>query len=363
MRWIFPTKSKSPSFLNLYNGSGVKATVFKMAAKILHSIGWIKPITSGQFSIFSKNKNTIQRHLGELPHDDFAIFTGTVGENRKAIIALSSNKKCTHFIKIPMTNAAEKLVENEYEQLQNIASYTLKDLDFPNVKKTKTGVAVSNVQPSIFQKNNSFQTIHLQVLHQLYEQSIQTKKIASLLMWETIEHGIRFFPKIKKLENGLSMEKTRQLQNACEGVFYNINPSEMLKVGIGHGDFTPWNMYLGKEKLHLYDWEMCVTDAPLLFDVFHYFFQKGILIERKGIESIENDIQQILELPEAKAILSQFDLDWKKYYQFYLLYIVCYYLPKYAVQSDLHLQVHWLVDTWLAALELQNKKYDFSETS
>jgi len=53
MRWIFPTKSKSPAFLNLYNGSGIKAIAFESAVKFLHFIGWVKPISSGKFSIFS----------------------------------------------------------------------------------------------------------------------------------------------------------------------------------------------------------------------------------------------------------------------------------------------------------------------
>lgn len=361
MRWIFPRKCKSPAFLHLYNGSGMKAKVFKKAAKMLHAIDCLQTIVSGQFSIFRKNKTSFDQHFSNFHYDDFAIFTGTVGENRKAIIALAEKRKCTQFLKIPMTDAAQDLVSNEYRQLKNIATQKFETLIAPQIQRTATGIAVSNVQPEKFAKNNSFGKIHLQALGELYQNSAQEKRVGELSMWETIANGMKFFttrlPQLptkseagEKFNNGLSVEKTIQLQNACENIFYNIDFTETIKVGMAHGDFTPWNMYVCKEKLHVYDWEMCVDDAPLLFDVFHYVFQKGILIDRKPMEAILQDLENILVSPEARTIIEKYSLDWKVQFQFYLLYIVTYYLPKYIVQPQLHDQVHWLVDTWVAAL-------------
>lgn len=362
IRWIFPKKCKSPAFLYLYNGSGMKAIFFKKMAKILHATNFLKPIVSGQFSIFQKNKETFARHFSKIQYDDFAIFTGTVGENRKAIIALTAQKKCTHFLKIPLTNAAESLVENEFLQLKNISAQKFESLVYPEVQRTATGVAVSNVQPTNFSDHNNFGKVHLQALAELYQNSALTKQIGEWSMWEKIRSSIYFFDtKLPQLaaknetsstfENGLSKEKTMQLQGACERIFNQLDPEEMIKVGKGHGDFTPWNMYVSKEKLYVYDWEMAIDDAPLLFDILHYVFQKGILIERKSLELILEEIKDILSLPEANAIIEEYKLDWEKQYQFYLLYIVCYYLPKYILQNELHEQVNWLVDTWLEALQ------------
>jgi len=133
MRWVFPRKSKSPCFLNLYNGSGVKASLFKNATKCLHQINCLQTITSGKFSVLFKNKNWMERHSGDLSFDDYAIFTGTVGENRKAIIALSENKKCTQYLKIPLTKAAQQLVDNECQQLEAIANANFEYLKQPSV--------------------------------------------------------------------------------------------------------------------------------------------------------------------------------------------------------------------------------------
>jgi len=356
MRWVFSKKGRHPVFLNLYNGSGWKAKTFKIVTRTLFFLGGKKRIASGQFSIFSKKEKTIERHFGKINFDDFAIFTGTVGENRKAIIALSEKKECTQFVKIPMTKAAEALVKNEYEQLHNLSKQSFKYLIFPKTHQTETNVIVSNIRPDHFEKNTSFTSTHWKALHELYQNSNQKKSIGNLSFWKTIEDGIHFFRSGKSVENGLPKNIVTKLQKKCEAIFFNIDPTNQMNVGIGHGDFTPWNMYLTNGKLHLYDWEMCTPTMPLLFDVFHYFFQKGILIERKDIFEIEKDIQSALQMTDGKLIIDDFQLDWKKYYQIYMLYIVSYYLPKYRVQKQLHEQVHWLLDTWSDALELMEVK-------
>jgi len=136
-----------------------------------------------------------------------------------------------------------------------------------------------------------------------------------------------------------------------EELFDQLDPKELLPLGVGHGDFTPWNMYVGKTKLHIYDWEMSQSDFPLLFDFFHYFFQKGILIQRNNYSEIWECIQTELQSMNAKKLFSDFDINVEKHFQLYLLYIVCYYLPKYLTQPELHEQVHWLISTWLEAFE------------
>ena len=63
-------------------------------------------------------------------------------------------------------------------------------------------------------------------------------------------------------------------------------------VSMSHGDFTPWNMYLGAQKLHLYDWELSCR-LPLLYDLFHFEFQSAILIRHQSFPSIRKRIFQL----------------------------------------------------------------------
>ena len=269
MRWLFPTKSISACFLNLYNGSGVKAFAFKEVAKKLSVLGWMKPITSGRFSIFSKHKKNIKHHFGKLLYDDFAIFTGTVGDDRKMVVALSKNKICNHFVKIPLTSAAERLVENEFQMLDQLSDHQFEELVFPKTKPTPTGIVVSNVQPTNAEKNNSFQKKHLMALEKLYQISAKEMSIKDIAVWKTIERGLKDLKTIQKTSNKLPIEKIKQLSELCQSHYKELSNSKEIIVGIGHGDFTPWNMYQANGKLHLYDWEMANLDTPLLLSLIH----------------------------------------------------------------------------------------------
>ena len=349
LRWLFPTKSTSACFLNLYNGSGMKAFAFKEVAKKLSAMGWMKPIASGKFSIFSKAKN-INHHFGKIAFDDFAIFTGTVGDDRKMVAALSENKICKQFVKIPLTDSAEKLVKNEFQILDQLSEMNFKKLVVPKSQLTASGITVSNVQPKQSEKNTSFQDTHLKALAELYEVDAKEMRVINLPLWETIERGMQNLKQVNTTRNGLPIQKVKQLTELCQAIYNETKDGNEIVVGIGHGDFTPWNMYHANGKLHLYDWEMANTETPLLFDVFHYFFQKGILIERKNFKTIKSEIQEIMESADAQNIIQKYSIDWEKNYSIYLLYIVCYYLPKYAQQSRLHEQVNWLTDVWREAM-------------
>ena len=355
MRWLFPTKSTSACFLNLYNGSGVRAFAFKEVAKKLSIMGWMKPIASGRFSIFSKNKKSINHHFGKLPFDDFAIFTGTVGDDRKIVAALSENKKCNHFVKIPLTDAAEKLVENEFQILDQLSIHTFQELIVPKTKPTLSGIALSNVQPLQSEKNTSFQDTHLNALAELYQISATGMPVAKTPLWKTVNQGMKFLNQVNQTTNGLPIGKVKQLTRLCQMMYDEILNFDEVVVGIGHGDFTPWNMYHANGKLHLYDWEMANNEIPLLYDVFHYFFQKGILIERKDFATIKEEIQEVMDSSAAQMIIQKYEINWQQHYQIYLLYIVCYYLPKYTRQTQLHDQVHWLTDVWLEAMMVKRK--------
>ncbi len=351
IRWFFPKSNKTPCFLNLYNGSGWKATLFEMASKTLSKIKRLSIISDGQFSVYFKNNKTFQTNFPMESYDEFAVFTGTVGENRKAIISLTKNGKASQFIKIPLTEASAKLVKNEFQQLSDLGKSDFQQTIIPKVKFKDTQIMVSNILPKMKNKNQDWSTKHWKSLDELYASSYQNKSLIETPFWNTIKDGIYFLQGSKSYKNGLSVKNIFSIKRMAEQLFEEIDPNALYALGIGHGDFTPWNMYVGKTKLHIYDWEMSQPDFPLLFDFFHYYFQKGILIQKKNYAEIWESIQTELQSKNAQQLLSNYDINLEKHFQLYLLYIVCYYLPKYLTQPKLHDQVHWLISTWLDAFE------------
>jgi len=138
----------------------------------------------------------------------------------------------------------------------------------------------------------SVQDIHFKALDELYKQHTKVKLLSETSAWDTVLDALDFFEEMPSLKNNISIEIT----------------------GWSHGDFTPWNMYITQDKLYLYDWEMSQKDMPLLLDICHYVFQKNILIKRSSFAEIDQ---------EFKAFQ----------------------------QGHLHEQAHWLMDTWLEAMD------------
>ncbi len=351
MRWFFPKANKNPCFLNLYNGSGWKANLFVAASKLLTKVKGLSILAHGHFSVYYNRQGGVKTNFPTVAFDDFAVFTGTIGENRKAIIALSDKGSATQFIKIPLTKSSARLVKNEFLQLSKLGTFTYHSTILPTAKFRDDQIMVSNISPKQKSKDQQWSSVHWQSLAELYRNSYQRKPLINTSFWKTIEAGIHFLNQPLSIINELSENKISLLKKYVKKIHEEIDPASLYSLGIGHGDFTPWNMYVGNGQLHIYDWEMSQPDFPLLFDAYHYFFQKGILINRENYSTIHKNLQTQFQQKDAQQILATYRLEETPYYQLYLLYIVSYYLPKYIVQPKLHDQVHWLISTWLEALE------------
>ena len=67
--------------------------------------------------------------------------------------------------------------------------------------------------------------------------------------------------------------------------------------------------------------------------------------------AIERQIEAFAKIPIVEKMIKEFEVDYEQAYQFYLLRNIAYYTRRYVNQPHLHAQAHWLIDTWLEALE------------
>lgn len=360
IRWIYPKTAKYPSFLTLYNASSFKAKLIKQAFIWTFRLGLHGRLTSGWFSFFYKNSLTIAPLLKEANAESYSIFTGTVGENRKAIIEINQNRRTTQFIKYPLSSNSFKLVEQEKNVLEQLAAYQFKNTVVPTLtpSNNKNVAILSNVQPPRQSATlMELSPIHYQALGEWYKKTAQTQKIKTLPSFQQIEKCLKALVTRPAPVNDLDTDKIDELIEGLKQIYKKLKTVETLQTAVTHGDFTPWNMYVGKTKLHVYDWELSRNDLPLLFDAFHFIFQSNILIKRTPFQDFKSvltglkatsTLQLLGQTPAIKANLKEkFD----DYYDYYLLFNVGYYLNLYVRQAQLHLQAHWLIDTWHDAIK------------
>jgi hypothetical protein len=354
MRWVYPKSLKYPSFLTLYNASGLKSKLIRLAFQSAFRFGFKSKLNSGNFRLITTNQNEVETLVEEARGEAYSIFTGTVGENRKAIIEVNQNRKTTNFIKVPLGKKSAKLVEKEKENLQKLAKFNFQKVVLPKVTTSNNPkvAIISNVQPNeSFATLNDLTSVHLNVLEEWYDKTIQTKNISELAEFQLIKNNLTELSTYPKPQNDLSNETVNGLIDGLQSWLNAIDESRKIAVGMAHYDFTPWNMYWTKTRLHVYDWELSKPDLPLLYDAFHFIFQASILVKRSTFAEIQTQIETLKNSDLTKKLNKNPDFDFDTNYRFYVLSVASYYLNLYIKQSPLHEQAHWLIDTWKEAVE------------
>ncbi len=345
MRWVYPADLSHPTFLNFYNAATFKAKVFCWLTKLAFLIGFRSWFTSGSFTIFHKGELKLKELAKKKDCDNFSVFMGTVGPNRKLLVELNSKGKSRYFIKKALNEKSQKLVNNEVDKLQALKNNTWKHLSVPQAEKlpdTSMGL-LSNIQTDRAVRSIKLTETHIKALSELYDYSFQKQAWQELPIYEQTSTNIN------RLDFKDEHLVIRRLATLLETLNSNLD-SAVLSTAYSHGDFTPWNMYVEGDQLHLYDWELAFDQMPLLFDLFHFIFQTGVLLTNANYSQIKKQINDLLTWPSVKALIGKYEIDVEKHYQLYLLINVSYYVNIYQQQEKLHEQAHWLLEVWEAAL-------------
>lgn len=344
IRWIYPAELKSPVFLQLYNGSGWRGFLFKTVFQLAFLLGLKKWIKSGSLQIDCLEKLSLQKLMGEQHIHNWAVFTGTVGDNRKAVAVLKNQRGAACFYKIPLTKSAIDLVQKEWSVLNNLNQFSFKKMTIPQAQFIDGGVLQSDIKPTYFKNTHEMETIHYDALKEIKEQTIENVLLKKMPLWAETE---QYLLEINRQEilNDLSRKTVDSLINKLMILKDTFDPYLMVPTTMAHGDFTPWNMYVGEDKLHVYDWELSER-LPMLFDAFHFIFQSGVLIKRQSGNEINTKIQELKNNDQVKDLLSGYIFGFDGLFHLYLLKNISYYLLKYMRQDPLHEQAHWLLKAW-----------------
>ena len=355
VRWLFPRDLKTPTFLNFYNISNLRARVFALVIKLLFFFRLSKLVKSGSVFLSIEKDSILKMIVGKNKTDNYSIFTGTKGENRKAIIELNVNKKTTLFIKVALTKSSKILVTNEIEKLEFLKKYSLKNLAVPKVlssNKEQGVIEITNIKPIISKQLLELNNLHFVSLNEIAKLVEIEIKWNEFKMINDCKQSIITLKNQSFCNNGLNKNRILDLGDKVLKVILKLEIDKKVRLGLSHGDFTPWNMYFSKDnKIHLFDWELSEFEMPLLFDAFHYVFQSSIMINRLSYKELMIHVKKSLNEKDCRLMITEYNIDINKNYAFYLIYTISYYLKKYTVQEELHQQVFWMLNIWEEAID------------
>ena len=360
IRWLYPKNIKRAYFLNFYSTASFRAKILSYVIKLAFFTKQSSRVKSGDITLSISETSPIAKILEGVPYSGYSIFTGTRGENRKAIIEIHDKWRVRLFVKIALTKTAKALVVNEVEKLSYLNKLSFKKMIVPEVLSSDKSMGIlslSNIKPQWYSQRSGITKLHVQAISELYLISHTKKKWGDLYSLQESKS------KLKELLNGfdevnnLNRGRVQGLANKILSLIDIIDKQDAeVTVAIAHGDFTPWNMYCSKNVLYVFDWELSQDNMPLIFDLIHFVFQSNILIKRSCYAKIDQALKKLLKINESQNLIDKFNIDFNKNYLFYLIYNIAYYLDKYIRQKQLHEQAFWLIDVWEDAVDDALKK-------
>lgn len=349
IRWIFPDGMRCPEFLRFYNIGSLRSRAIAIFFKLIfHSRIYKVFYDFILIPLDDLNESVLNLNI---PHDSYVVFTGTVGENRKIVISFLSGDEVVCFIKVPITEKSLKNINNEEFILSGLARIDPISFDFPRlISNSKDGyIAISNIRPAKIFNNWGFGEKHIAFMSEMIFKTFKKKVLNESNFYHQICNNLSEIDHVVEIKNGLDFNRIVNLVGMVHKLIDKLKHN-VIPMSYAHGDFTPWNIFIGAEKLHIYDWELGAVEFPAMFDLFHYVFQSYTMFNNGGYDLIKNELEKIFNIQGVLAIVEKYSIDLVSMKTLYLSYTISYYLQLYVKQNPIHIQATWLIDNWENAL-------------
>lgn len=341
MRWFFPKNQQQPLFLELYQRASWKARLYHTGIKTAFALGQQQRLLSGTFSI-PRHDNKLAVLAKNMGYEQYAVFTGTAGADRKSVVALGKKGKAERFLKIAHTEVAADLVANEQQALSEMANMPYQHLHIP--KTFPTGhqhiIAIASAKPQGAKQSSQFNVTHAEALGAIYSQS-EIRVINELKAWNTAVDQLQLLSQSDTRGAALNEVLPVGFLDKLMALFHTIDPNMPIHASRAHGDFTPWNMYESSEGLHVFDWERSRT-LPLFHDAFHFIYQSEILLKKGKAQNILKEVERLTFLMRNNSHTEHLDI----YHHIYFIIQITETLTRYSSQKNLLPQSVWMLNTW-----------------
>lgn len=272
--------------LELYQPSSVKGKLLKRClpyGQHLIAGGGLFHAEYAELFISPELKRLLTQYFGS--NFECSAFFGTPCVDQKVTVQISHGKRLLGYCKIGKTNRVFSLLERE-----KFCMDIMEHCNVEQVPRCLCLTVLSNGHTVLLQTTEKecgnrtehvFGRKHAAFLKQMFE---KTKQRISFYETDYADVLIR----LKSNFLFFSEAEREVLEKACEIVRVHYSEKEQ-DFGMCHGDFTPWNSCLVKEKLYVFDFEYALVTAPEGLDYWHFIIQTALFEKRKtNMELIED---------------------------------------------------------------------------
>jgi thymidylate kinase len=334
-RWIWPESLAQPLFLKFYNVATPKARLFSIAVQLIFSLGLQRVFFKSVIGEMQRQSLLVPQFVPQQPN--WTIFTGTTGPNNKLILYIKGAKRSS-FFKIATSYNAETVIQRESESLQQLGELPITTFTVPSISFKEEGVIGLEDISEQTKRDHSLSDLHIKALQEIKTLTGSTLKVSDSAISQQTKTILADLIQTEDARVPKGMLKKLAILSAQLD-------QQTVQFAMGHGDFTPWNMYIKGKKLAIYDWELSHDALPVGYDAFHFILQQGILVERASWEKIKAEMERRIPTTFFGSAAQR-----ETYLQLYLLIHVVRSLKIYTEQPQWHTQVEWLMQTWNEAL-------------
>lgn len=272
--WLMPARNMQVA-MNLYQPSGVKGKLLKCFFPYLHTIRLVRSVIKAERTVGELQedlRNLLCRifHTSDL---EFAVFFGTPCVHQKITIQLSQGNRILGYCKVTNNKEITQLFQGEAEILQRLEKQGIKGI--PRClycDEINEGIHLfvqSTTKTQKSQVPHKWGTFHETFLEELQRRTQQTILFEDSDYYQTLRG-------LQSRLDWLSSTTNRKLIERTIGKIINIHSGKQVEFSVYHADFTPWNMFVEKGKLFVFDWEYARLTYPPQLDRYHFFTQTAI---------------------------------------------------------------------------------------
>lgn len=270
--------------LQLYQPSSFKGKIFKLIFPLIKSLSFLYKflgVTTHHYRI-SLAFSSLMCDLFKVDKIDIAVFEGTPSVHQKATIQVSCKNRILGYCKISGNADVKALFYHEEFILRKLNDQDLNQ----NPKCLFSGPWHGNenifVQSTV--KTHQSKVLHnLARIHWNYLQQMFLKTRVEITFEES-----DLFKTLQLLKQNLHFftEENQILFSQCISHIEKFFGSRLVEFAFFHSDFTPWNMFVERGSLFVFDWEYSKRTYPPYLDAYHFFTQTCIFEKKLEAEDI-----------------------------------------------------------------------------
>lgn len=267
-RWLVPRRGLGVA-LCLYQPSGFRGKLLKRFYPLLHlsAVRRRLGVSVSQCRLDDDFAKLVGDAFGSVP-TSFAVFFGTPCVHQKTTIQLCCDDRISGYAKVTSSDDVAQLFAREQRILARLAEQGVTGI--PQI--TFVGrLGSEHVMLQTTTKTRRSQTIHRwDALHQAFVDLLRSKTCITMSYEQSdLAADVEFLKDNLAELPDWAQESVRKALADVERRYVGRQAEFMAY----HADFTPWNMFVERGRLFVFDWEYARMSYPCALDRYHFELQ------------------------------------------------------------------------------------------